>query len=444
MTVPAPESGAALETATVTQTYPVGASELAGGYDHATVYKTVAAPVPSTAALPASPAFITSQMPRMHCQNLLTGQWWHRDVQGITSPSVTWTLNAPGTFTCTLAPPRADMLDATGNPVLQEWRDAIYLEESGQIKFGGILTSSTMAGPAWTITAVEFSGYPNGMIYEGPNYTAINIDALDAVRYIWGWLQAQPGGDLQMQLGTQKSGVLLGSTPAPGTVTALSRNAAAGQPQVYVPAAGAAALAAGEGITISGLPYTIRNVWATKDGTADGHLTLTANLAEPHVAGEPVAQVTPVTATLTREAKGGQSSVWVGNTAAGAFTTGETIAVGAGIYRITALGTDTAGVTDGQLTLANNLIAGTYPIGTRVTQVQALTPFTLLWYNSTDCGQEITSIQQEGVFDFRELHTWNASRTGVVHQLLFGVPRIGGGSPACGSRRARTSSSPPR
>jgi len=425
LTIEAPEYGAAQDTATVTQTVSVTAYEKGGGRDSAVVFKTVAAPVPSTAAPLASPAFILSQMPRMHCQNLLTGQWWHRDVQGITSPSITWTLNAPGTFSCTLAPPRADMLDATGNPLLVEWRDAIYLEESGQIKFGGILTSSTMAGPAWTLTAMEFSGYPNGMIYEGPNYSVTDIDALDAVRYIWGWLQSQPGGDLQMQLGTQKAGVLLGAQTAAGAVTALSRPAAAGQAQLWVPAAGSAALTGGTGITISGIPYTVKQVWATPNGVANGHITLTGNLGEPHVAGEPVTQVSPVTTVITRQAKGGDGVIWCDSTTAGALTVGQVLTIGGGIYRITALGTSTAGVPDGEITLANNLIAGTYPIGTRVTQNMTITPFSLYWYNSTDLGQELASIQQEAVFDFREVHSWNSDRTGVVHQMVFGVPRLG-------------------
>jgi len=424
LTINASEQGAALDTATVTQTTAVTAYERGAGLDSAVVFKTVAAPVPATAAPLASPAFILSQMPRMHAQNLLTGQWWHRDVQGITAPTITWTLNAPGTFSCTLAPPRADMLDATGNPLLVEWRDAIYLEESGQIKFGGILTSSTMAGPAWTLTAMEFSCYPAGMIYEGPNFSTTEIDALDAVRYIWGWLQSQPGGDLQMQLGTQKAGVMLGAQTAAGATTALSRPAAAGQPQIYVPAAGAATLTGGEGITISGIPYTLGQVWATPNGVADGHMTLTGNLGEPHVAGEPVAQVTPVTAVLDKEAKAGQRVIWMDSTRAGAFTTGETISVGGTHYAVEAIGADSKGLPDGSLTVNVNLLA-TYPIGTRVTQVQAITPFSLYWYNSVDCGQELTSIQQEAVFDFRELHTWNSDRTGVIHQLVFGVPRLG-------------------
>jgi sorbitol-specific phosphotransferase system component IIA len=420
LTVLAPESGAALESATVTQTIAVTAPERGGGYDHATVIKTVAAPAPSAAAAPASPAFITTAMPRMHAQNLITGTWYHRDVQGITSPSVTWTLNAPGTFSCTLSPPRADMLDATGNPVLQEWRDAIYLEESGQIKWGGILTSSTMQGPAWTLTAAEFTAYPNGMIYEGPNYSVTDIDALDAVRYIWGWLQSQPGGDLQMQLGTAKAGVLLGAQSAAGVTMTLSRPAAAAQAQVWVSAA--ASLTPGDSITISGIPYTVSVVWASSQGIPTGHVTLTSNLGEPHVAGEPVVQVTPATTIIVKQAAAGQPVIWMDDT--GAFATGGTVAIGGAQYVISAIGTDAKGIPDGQVTLTRNLAAAC-PIGTRVTQVQAVTPFALYWYNSTDCGQEIASIQQEAVFDFRETHTWNADRTGVIHQLLFGVPRLG-------------------
>lgn len=443
--IPGAEYAGALETTAVTQTIPVtvgsggggavygavyaaaytggagGGGELGGGIDHAVVIKSVAAPVPSAAAKPASPAFILSQMPRMHAQNLLTGAWYHRDVQGISSPLITWTLNAPGTFTCTLAPPRPDMLDATGNPVLQEWRDAIYLEESNQIKFGGIVTSSAMQGPQWTLTATEFSTYPNGMIYEGPNYSVTNIDALDAVRYLWGWLQAQPGGDLQMQLGTQKSGVLLGAQAAAGATMTLSRNAAAGQPQIWVSSAGA--LAPGAGITISGIPYTVRQVWATSQGIATGHVTLTGNLGEAHVAGEPVAVVTPVTTIIVKAAAAGQPVIWMDDTSA--FAVGGTVTIGAAQYVISAIASNTAGVPTGQVTLTTNLAAAC-PVGTRVTQVLAVTPFALYWYNSTDCGQEITSIRQEAVFDFRELHTWNGDRTGVVHQLVFGVPRLGG------------------
>ena len=370
-------------------------------------------------ALPASPAFIVSQMPRMHAQNLITGTWYHRDIQGVTNPVVTWTLNAPGTFTCTLAPPRADMLDTTGNPLLQEWRDAIYLEESGTIRFGGIITSSTMTGPVWTITATEFTGYPAGMIYEGPNYSHTSLDALDAVRYIWGWLQSQPGGNLGLQISTQKAGFLLGAQIAPGVTTVLTRAAPAGQSVIWI--AEAVAFENGEHITISGLPYQIAGIITTSGNVPTGQVYLTQNLTEAHGTGEPVTQVSPVSTPTIGAAKAGQPNVTLRNP--GAFAPGMAVQIGSHHYVIDTVNPPTAG--GGVCKFTTNLLTAV-PAGTTVTQIQTVTPFELFWYNSTDLGQEIASIQQEAVFDLRETHTWSGpSKTGVVHQLSFGVPRIG-------------------
>jgi hypothetical protein len=159
---------------------------------------------------PAPAVFVRSAMPVMHCQNLITGQWLHRDVQGITSPSVTWALNAADSYTCTLSPPRPDMMTAAGEPLLTEWRDACYLEEDGQIRFGGILTSSTFDGPSWTQTWTGFAAYPNGQTYEGINYTATRVDAMTVVRYLWNWTMAHLS-DIGMTLPAANAGVLLGA-----------------------------------------------------------------------------------------------------------------------------------------------------------------------------------------------------------------------------------------
>jgi hypothetical protein len=160
---------------------------------------------------PAPAVFVRSTMPVMHVQNLLTGQWRHRDVQGITSPSITWNLNAADTFTCTLSPPRADMMTPGGEPLLTEWRDACYLEENGSIKFGGIFTSSTFNGPAWQQTWMGFAGYPNGLTYEGANYSVTFREAMDVVRYLWAWVQTQESS-IGMTVTPRNTGVQLGAT----------------------------------------------------------------------------------------------------------------------------------------------------------------------------------------------------------------------------------------
>lgn len=159
---------------------------------------------------PAPAVFVKSTMPVMHVQNLLTGEWRHRDVQGITQPTITWNLNAADTFTVTLSPPRADMMTPAGEPLLTEWRDAAYLEEDGHIRFGGIFTASTFNGPAWQQSYTGFAGYPVGIPYEGANYTVTRREAMDVVRYLWAWVQSQES-NLGMTVDPRNTGVLLGA-----------------------------------------------------------------------------------------------------------------------------------------------------------------------------------------------------------------------------------------
>ena len=337
-----PDNAAAVDAITVAVTRSLPAGDFAAAVDALAVVRLpVPAPVPSVAALPAAPAFIRSQMPRMHLQNLLTGAWLHRDVQGISNPQITWTLNGAGTFTCTLSPPRPDLLDSSGNPVITEWQTACYLEEDGEIKFGGICTSSDGQGPQWRPVFTEFSGYPSGMPYEGPAVDRTGYEALDAVRDLWGWLQSQPDGDLGLVMGPGATGVLLGSQPGPpGAATTLNGAATAGSSSIKVHDA-------------SGFNAKMK--------------------------------------------------ITIGD---------ETVTAGA--------------VTSGNVITLKTVLQHWHKDGTTVAEVIPPVPYQLDWWNSTDCGQEIASIRAEAVFDYREKHSWNSDRTGVRHELLFGVPRIGG------------------
>ena len=418
--VPEADTGAATDDLAITGiSVSPALPEAAGAVDTISV-RIGAAPaqVPGTAIRPASPAFIRSQMPRMHVQNLLTGQWWHRDVQGLASPSITWALNAADTFTCSLAPPRPDMMDASGNALLLEWRDAVYLEEADEVKFGGIVTSSQITGPTWGMTATGFAGYANGIIYEGANVTRTNIDALDAVRLIWDWVQAQPGGNIGLELGSQKAGYLLGAQVPPGAVTNTTRKANRGDTSIWI--AAPLPFTARESISIAGYPYTISSIVVSTAGVPTGQVKLTTGLGEAHNAGDPVFQTSPVYTTLSRAAAANANNVWL--TDSSAYANGESITIGGDMYTINQVVTGTFG----QVTLTTNTRRA-YGKGTQVIQVRTITPWQMLWYNSTDCGSEVGSIQQEAIFDWREHHYWpDKTKSTIRHQLLFGVPRVGG------------------
>lgn len=255
------------------------------------------------AALPAAtPAFIRSAMPRAYAQNLLTGEWLNRDIQNITQPQVTWNLNQPDTFTCVISPPRPDLFDSTGSePLLKPWRDAVYLEEDNEIRFGGIVTSSSQAGPAWTLGCTGFAGYPNGMPYEGPVYKKTSIEALDVVRDLWNWLQAQPGGDIGMELALTDSGVLLGNQPDGQAVfTTLKIAAQAGDKKIVVE--NAAGFTKGMKISVGtgGGTNTVTAPPAGTEQPAGGHLVgegtiyLEKSLLDGHKAGTVIAQILPL------------------------------------------------------------------------------------------------------------------------------------------------------
>jgi hypothetical protein len=268
----------------VAETLPI--PEAGGAADGLIVAKLpVPTPVPGLVARIASPAFIISRMPRMHVQNLITGQWLHRDVQGVQSPSITWQLNTPDSFTCTIAPPRADLLDASGNPLLSEWRDACYLEENDEIKFGGILTSSTFSGPQWQTTWTGFMGYPAGIPYEGPDYVKTRIDALDVVRDLWTWLQAQPNANLHLDLDATDSGTLLGAVVPTGAKSTLLGNSRAGSTVIKVHDANP--FSPKMKISISGGAAHIVKSTSPTART----VTLTTATANPHSDGDTIAQV---------------------------------------------------------------------------------------------------------------------------------------------------------
>jgi hypothetical protein len=52
-------------------------------------------------------------------------------------------------------------------------------------------------------------------------------------------------------------------------------------------------------------------------------------------------------------------------------------------------------------------------------------PYSLAWWEGTDCGSEVDKLAQEAPFDYIERCAWNADRTGVNHWIDLGYPRIG-------------------
>lgn len=108
------------------------------------------------------------------------------------------------------------LLGPDGRPVLQEWGSAIYAENDGDIRFGGILTNSDFEGSEWSLETTSFTGYLRDLPYTGNGYKGIKVDPLDVVRVIWNHAQSQPGGNIDMEIADTTTGgkVIIGSTLA--------------------------------------------------------------------------------------------------------------------------------------------------------------------------------------------------------------------------------------
>lgn len=122
-------------------------------------------------------------------------------------------LSGDQSLTSKIDPTYSRLLGPDGKPILREWSTAIYAENDGDIRYGGILVNSGFEGPQWELETVGFTGYLRDMPYTGGGYKGVKVDPFDVVRYVWDHVQKQPGGNLGMKPATTTTGgkVVIGS-----------------------------------------------------------------------------------------------------------------------------------------------------------------------------------------------------------------------------------------
>lgn len=109
-----------------------------------------------------------------------------------------------------LEPVYSRLVAPDGELLLREYSTAIYAENDGDVRAGGILTRSGFDGPSWEVETTGFTGYAIDMPYTGSGYKGVKVDPIDVVRVIWNHIQSQPGGNI---------GLVLDSTDTNGEVT---------------------------------------------------------------------------------------------------------------------------------------------------------------------------------------------------------------------------------
>lgn len=133
--------------------------------------------------------------------------------------SITDVLSGPPQITATISPVIRRLLAADGLPLLGEWATAVYAEEEGVIRAGGLVVASTFAGPADDLEVSGFSGYAKDMGYEPATAAGtafVETDPLDIVRHIWSHIQAGQSSNLGLVVdATTRTPRRVGKQPAP-------------------------------------------------------------------------------------------------------------------------------------------------------------------------------------------------------------------------------------
>lgn len=127
--------------------------------------------------------------------------------------TITKNLSGYDTINGTIKPKHRRLVAPDGEPVFKEWSHAIFAENDGEIRAGGILKTSTFDNEAWNIETVGYAGYADEMPWvtdNAGNYLGVEVDPFDVLRVIWNHIQSQPGGNIGLEIPNTKAGYKIG------------------------------------------------------------------------------------------------------------------------------------------------------------------------------------------------------------------------------------------
>ncbi|PYG00154.1 hypothetical protein SAMN05216184_10493 [Georgenia satyanarayanai] len=155
---------------------------------------------------------------RYIAQRIPSGEFLHWDLP-LTDVQVTPALNAPGGLGGSIPFAVAALLGEDGQPLIKPWHTAIWAEAGGQIRGGGIVTSTPLTDDGQALQ-VRCTGLSGALIARTP-WTAtyrryLQTDPLDIVRDIFAHVQSFPAGALGLVVDDTTSPVTVGVPEDPG------------------------------------------------------------------------------------------------------------------------------------------------------------------------------------------------------------------------------------
>lgn len=151
---------------------------------------------------------------RVIAQRLLTGEFLDWDLP-LKETTTTRDLSGPGGIAGTLSPELRNAIALDGMPLIEEWSTALYVEDAGQIRAGGIVQNLEVQGNKQVVSAPGFASYPAGQPFVANYAPPAFQDPVKVFKSLWAYLQSFPDGDLGVQVVGDPTYLVLGDGAGP-------------------------------------------------------------------------------------------------------------------------------------------------------------------------------------------------------------------------------------
>lgn len=125
----------------------------------------------------------------------LTGEFLSWDVP-LADATTTRELSGPGGVFGRIDPEMLVFTAADGRPLIEEWSTALFVEEAGQIRGGGIVQKVSTQGTSRSVEAPGYSAYPNGIPYTANYLPSSPPDPTAVFQDLWEYVQSHPDAGL--------------------------------------------------------------------------------------------------------------------------------------------------------------------------------------------------------------------------------------------------------
>lgn len=119
-------------------------------------------------------------------------------------------LSGHNSLSGTISPEYMRLKGPDGRPILEEYGSALWAESPDGEVWGGLVTSSTFNGSEWAIECTDLTGVSVDLPYTLANFW-VDVDPLNLFRYIWQYIQQNPGGDFGISIDDTTSPIRLGN-----------------------------------------------------------------------------------------------------------------------------------------------------------------------------------------------------------------------------------------